>query len=105
MGMRLVRRSLLEYFAGLGLSSTLLADSLCAQLNGETGSRITPEMLRSAAGVAGLTFTDSELGAMLTGANPTSLTFAGRVFGEAAMLAAARAYQEATDWHRKHPKM
>jgi hypothetical protein len=24
MGMRLVRRSLLEYFAGLGLSSTLL---------------------------------------------------------------------------------
>ena len=75
MGMRLVRRSLLEYFAGLGLSSTLLADSLCAQLNGETGSQITPEMLRSAAGVAGLTFTDSELGAMLTGANQSLSTY------------------------------
>ena len=37
--------------------------------------------------------------------NPTSLTFVGRVFGEAEMLAAARAYQEATDWHLKHPKM
>jgi Asp-tRNA(Asn)/Glu-tRNA(Gln) amidotransferase A subunit family amidase len=37
--------------------------------------------------------------------NPTSLTFVGRVFGEAELLAAARAYQEATDWHLKHPKM
>jgi len=37
--------------------------------------------------------------------NPTSLTFVGRVFGEARMLAAAKAYQEATDWHLKHPKM
>jgi Asp-tRNA(Asn)/Glu-tRNA(Gln) amidotransferase A subunit family amidase len=36
--------------------------------------------------------------------NPTSLTFVGRVFGEAEMLAVARAYQEATDWHLKHPK-
>jgi len=32
---------------------------------------------------------------------PTSLTFVSRVFGEADMLAAARAYQEATDWHLK----
>ena len=37
--------------------------------------------------------------------NLTSLTFVGRVFGEADMLAAARAYQEATDWHLKHLKM
>jgi Asp-tRNA(Asn)/Glu-tRNA(Gln) amidotransferase A subunit family amidase len=37
--------------------------------------------------------------------NPTSLTFTGRVFGEAAMLALAKAYQDATDWHRKHPKL
>jgi Asp-tRNA(Asn)/Glu-tRNA(Gln) amidotransferase A subunit family amidase len=37
--------------------------------------------------------------------NPTSLTFAGGVFGEAGMLALAKAYQDATDWHRKHPKL
>ena len=36
--------------------------------------------------------------------NPTSLTFIGKLFGEAEMLALARAYQEATDWHLKHPK-
>jgi len=34
---------------------------------------------------------------------PTSLTFVGRVFGEAAMLAAAHAFQQATDYHLKHP--
>lgn len=36
--------------------------------------------------------------------NPTSLTFIGKLFGEAQMLALARAYQQATDWHLKHPK-
>jgi Asp-tRNA(Asn)/Glu-tRNA(Gln) amidotransferase A subunit family amidase len=36
---------------------------------------------------------------------PTSLTFVGRVFGEAAMLTAALAFQQATDWHRQHPKL
>jgi Asp-tRNA(Asn)/Glu-tRNA(Gln) amidotransferase A subunit family amidase len=37
--------------------------------------------------------------------NPTSLTLAGGVFGEAGMLALAKAYQDATEWHRKHPKL
>jgi Asp-tRNA(Asn)/Glu-tRNA(Gln) amidotransferase A subunit family amidase len=37
--------------------------------------------------------------------NPTSLTFIGRVFGESPMLALARAFQEATGWHLKHPKL
>jgi len=36
--------------------------------------------------------------------NPTSLTFVGKLFGEAEMLALARAYQNATEWHLKHPK-
>lgn len=36
---------------------------------------------------------------------PTSLTFVGRVFGEARMLRAAHAFQQATDWHLKHPKL
>jgi Asp-tRNA(Asn)/Glu-tRNA(Gln) amidotransferase A subunit family amidase len=37
--------------------------------------------------------------------DPTSLTFVGKVYGEAAMLALARAYQQATPWHRRHPKI
>lgn len=34
---------------------------------------------------------------------PTSITFTGQVFGEAKMLALARAYQTATNWHTRHP--
>jgi len=36
--------------------------------------------------------------------NPTSLTFVGKLFGEAEMLVLARAYQNATEWHLKHPR-
>lgn len=36
---------------------------------------------------------------------PTSITFTGRVYGEANMLALAHAYQTATDWHAKHPDL
>jgi len=34
---------------------------------------------------------------------PTSLQFMGRAYEENAVLAAARAYQSRTDWHRRHP--
>jgi Asp-tRNA(Asn)/Glu-tRNA(Gln) amidotransferase A subunit family amidase len=37
--------------------------------------------------------------------HPTSLTFVGRVFGEAEMLAAAKAYQDSTGWHERHPAL
>jgi aspartyl-tRNA(Asn)/glutamyl-tRNA(Gln) amidotransferase subunit A len=37
------------------------------------------------------------------GGLPTSLQFMGRAWEEATVLAAARAYQERTDWHRRHP--
>ncbi len=37
--------------------------------------------------------------------NPTSLTFVGQIFGEAKMLALAKTYQDATDWHKQHPKL
>jgi Asp-tRNA(Asn)/Glu-tRNA(Gln) amidotransferase A subunit family amidase len=36
---------------------------------------------------------------------PTSLTFVGRIFGEARMLRVAHAFQQATDWHKQHPKL
>ena len=34
---------------------------------------------------------------------PTSITFMGRLFGEAPMLALARAHEQAAAWHLKHP--
>jgi Asp-tRNA(Asn)/Glu-tRNA(Gln) amidotransferase A subunit family amidase len=37
--------------------------------------------------------------------SPTSVTFVGRLFGEAALLAAAKAYQDATDFHTAHPPL
>jgi Asp-tRNA(Asn)/Glu-tRNA(Gln) amidotransferase A subunit family amidase len=36
---------------------------------------------------------------------PVSLTFLGDLYGEAKLLAFARAYQEATGFHRLHPKL
>jgi Asp-tRNA(Asn)/Glu-tRNA(Gln) amidotransferase A subunit family amidase len=36
---------------------------------------------------------------------PTSITFTGRLYGEAELLALARAYQDATGFHLKHPKL
>ncbi len=36
---------------------------------------------------------------------PTSITFTGKLFGEGELLALAKAWQEATDFHRKHPKL
>jgi len=42
-------------------------------------------------------FTDSGL--------PTSITFTGRLYDEATVLAVAKAYQDATDFHTKHPSL
>ena len=36
---------------------------------------------------------------------PTSISFMGKLFGEAETLAVARAYQDATDFHKKHPTL
>jgi Asp-tRNA(Asn)/Glu-tRNA(Gln) amidotransferase A subunit family amidase len=36
---------------------------------------------------------------------PVSLTFLGNLYGEAKLLAFARAYQDATGFHRKHPQL
>ncbi len=35
--------------------------------------------------------------------SPTSITFMGGLYDEANLLAVARAYQQATGWHRQHP--
>jgi Asp-tRNA(Asn)/Glu-tRNA(Gln) amidotransferase A subunit family amidase len=36
---------------------------------------------------------------------PTSISFIGQLFGEAKLLVVAKAYQDATDFHLKHPKL
>jgi Asp-tRNA(Asn)/Glu-tRNA(Gln) amidotransferase A subunit family amidase len=36
---------------------------------------------------------------------PVSLTFLGRLYGEAPLLAFARAYQDATTFHQQHPSL
>ncbi|WP_128547711.1 amidase [Larkinella soli] len=36
---------------------------------------------------------------------PTSITFMGRLFDEGRLLAVAKAYQDATAWHTKHPAL
>lgn len=36
---------------------------------------------------------------------PASITFQGKLFGEATLLAVAKAYQDATDHHLKHPTL
>ena len=36
---------------------------------------------------------------------PVSVTFVGNLFGEAKMLAVAKAYQDATGFHLKHPEL
>ncbi|RYF75198.1 MAG: amidase, partial [Cytophagaceae bacterium] len=33
----------------------------------------------------------------------TSITINGQLFAEGSVLAVAKAYQDATDWHKKHP--
>jgi Asp-tRNA(Asn)/Glu-tRNA(Gln) amidotransferase A subunit family amidase len=37
--------------------------------------------------------------------SPVSITFVGRLFDEARLLAVAREYQQATDFHRQHPPL
>ena len=36
---------------------------------------------------------------------PTTITFNGNLFGEAALLAFAKYYQDATNFHQQHPAM
>ena len=36
---------------------------------------------------------------------PTGITFIGKLFGEAELLAVAKAYQDATAFHLKHPTL
>jgi len=64
---QLDRRRFMAYFAGLGLSSTLMPGALWAKLQDDKAVEITKEMLLEAEHLAGLEFTDSERDLMLEG--------------------------------------
>jgi Asp-tRNA(Asn)/Glu-tRNA(Gln) amidotransferase A subunit family amidase len=63
------RRRFLAYFSGTGLTATLLPGTLWAQVQQTGGERVTPEMLKSALALAGLSFSDDDQKAMLQGVN------------------------------------
>ncbi len=63
------RRRFLQYFASIGLSSSLLPGVLWAKLHEQKAQKITREMLRDAEEIAGLHFTDAQREMMLSGVN------------------------------------
>ena len=63
------RRRFLAYFSGTGLGATLLPGALWGQMQQDGAQRVTPEMLKAALALAGLTFSEDEQKAMLQGVN------------------------------------
>jgi Asp-tRNA(Asn)/Glu-tRNA(Gln) amidotransferase A subunit family amidase len=63
------RRRFLAYFSGAGLGASLLPGALWAQAQQSDAGQITPEMLKSALAIAGLTFSDEDQKGMLQGVN------------------------------------
>jgi hypothetical protein len=63
------RRSFLTYFSSLGLGATLFPGVLWGKLQEQKSAKVTKEMLREAASVAGLDFTEQQLDGMLDGVN------------------------------------
>ena len=68
------RRSFLAYFSGLGLASTLLPGVLWAKLAEVNPPQLTKEMLRAAAAVSGLDFTDEQIERILKGVAENALS-------------------------------
>ncbi|HZI55155.1 MAG TPA: amidase family protein, partial [Verrucomicrobiae bacterium] len=63
------RRAFLACFSRLGIASTLFPTVVWASIEENNSSRVTKEMLRSAAAVAGQSFTDQQLDQLMNGAN------------------------------------
>ena len=63
------RRQFLQFFASMGLSSSLLPGVLWAKLHEQKAEKITREMLSDAEEISGLHFTDTQREMMLAGVN------------------------------------
>jgi Asp-tRNA(Asn)/Glu-tRNA(Gln) amidotransferase A subunit family amidase len=70
------RRRFLAYFSSIGLGSSLFPGALWAQAQQEGGEeRITPEMVKSSLAIAGLSFSDEDVKAMVQGVNRNLTSF------------------------------
>src|SRR6266404_5589124 len=63
------RRRFLDHFSGIGLGATLLPGVLWAQVQQEGAQKVTPEMLKDALALSGLSFSEEDQKAMLQGVN------------------------------------
>ncbi len=72
-GLSLDRRRFLAYFSSIGLGSTLMPGALLAQAQAQTqgqdAAQITAEMVKGAAKIAGLTFSDEAVKRIVEGLN------------------------------------
>ena len=69
------RRRFLAYFSGTGLAATLLPGVLWSQVEQSGAETITPEMLKDALAVSGLSFSEEDQKAMLQGVNQNLTRF------------------------------
>jgi Asp-tRNA(Asn)/Glu-tRNA(Gln) amidotransferase A subunit family amidase len=75
MSQPLDRRAFVNYFAGIGLTSTLFPGALWARLQ-QQEDRITKQMIKEAETLAGLQFTDAEREAIVRGVNSNARNYA-----------------------------
>ena len=68
-GREVARRRFLAYFSGAGLGGTLLPGCLWTRMEDAGASEVSPRMMREAAALAGLDFTDEEYDLMVDEAN------------------------------------
>ena len=70
------RRAFVNYFAGIGLGTTLLPGALWARLQQQQEDRITKQMIKEAEALVGLEFTEAEREAMVRGVNNNARSYA-----------------------------
>ncbi len=94
-----------EYINANRIRSQLLADM--ARLMREVDVFISPSFGGRTLGLTNLTGHPSVVvpNGFTQKRSPTSITFVGGLHREAETLAVAKAYQDATDWHRQHPDL
>lgn len=78
---------------------------LMAEVFGEVDLYVTPSLASSSLLITNLTGHPQVVvpDGFVRDNAPCSISFVGRLHDEATVLAVARAYQQATGWHRKHP--
>ncbi|HUP88189.1 MAG TPA: amidase, partial [Longimicrobiales bacterium] len=76
MGRMYNRRAFMAYFAGTGLTTTLMPGALWARLQQQPQDTITKEMVKDAEALAGLQFTDTEREAIVRGVNSNARSYA-----------------------------